>query len=390
MDIASFKDSPIGHLVPISGLDPRLNREFNHWAFVPKALPEDLSLRSETHSLVAMASREIGRLQSAFEQLPRPEILLQTSLKREAQSTSALEGTYAPLESIFEGEFLPEAETPSDVREILNYIKAANLGIERVKEKPIHINLLSELQGLIVDKTPGGQSSKGQVRTTPVIIGDHNEPVEKARFVPPPAGEILNAGYSDWEKWINREHSFSHLIVIALSHYQFEALHPYNDGNGRLGRLVISLQFATLDLLTPPILNLSAWFNDHKIEYKNQLLHLSQTGDFDAWVAFFARAVIEQVKLEIQRIKALLGFRDEMFTQIKSSGARGMITEMPETILATPYFTVQRIADKHQVSYPAASSVISKLVDLGFLREITGKSYGKLFICNEVLNILNS
>jgi Fic family protein len=96
------------------------------------------------------------------------------------------------------------------------------------------------------------------------------------------------------------------------------------------------------------------------------------------------------VKSEIQRIKALLGFRNKMFTQIKSSGARGMITEMPETILATPYFTVQRIADKHQVSYPAASSVISKLVDLGFLREITGKSYGKLFICNEVLNILNS
>ena len=373
----------------ISGFDPRLKREFNHWAFVPMALPEDLSLKTETHSLVASASREMGRLQSAFEQLPRPEILLQTSLKREAQSTSALEGTYAPLESIFEGEFLPETETPSDVREILNYIKAANLGIERVKGKPIHINLLSELQGLIVEKTLGGQSSQGQVRTTPVIIGDHNEPVEKARFVPPPAGEILNAGYSDWEKWINAEHPFSHLIMIALSHYQFETLHPYNDGNGRLGRLIISLQFATLDLLNPPILNLSAWFNDHKDEYKDQLLNLSQTGDFDAWVDFFAKAVIEQVKSEIQRIKSLLRFRNEMLTQIKNSGARGMITEMPETILATPYMTIQRIADKHQVSFPAASSAITKLVELGLLREITGKSYGKLFICTKVLDILN-
>lgn len=389
MDIASFKKSPIGHLVSISGFDPRLKREFNHWAFVPMALPEDLSLKTETHSLVASASREMGRLQSAFEQLPRPEILLQTSLKREAQSTSALEGTYAPLESIFEGEFLPETETPSDVREILNYIKAANLGIERVKGKPIHINLLSELQGLIVEKTLGGQSSQGQVRTTPVIIGDHNEPVEKARFVPPPAGEILNAGYSDWEKWINAEHPFSHLIMIALSHYQFETLHPYNDGNGRLGRLIISLQFATLDLLNPPILNLSAWFNDHKDEYKDQLLNLSQTGDFDAWVDFFAKAVIEQVKSEIQRIKSLLRFRNEMLTQIKNSGARGMITEMPETILATPYMTIQRIADKHQVSFPAASSAITKLVELGLLREITGKSYGKLFICTKVLDILN-
>lgn len=390
MDIGSFKASPIGHLMPISGYDPRLKREFNHWAFIPSALPDDVSLTTQTHSLVASAFREMGRLQSAFEQLPRPEILIQTSLKREAQSTSALEGTYAPLESIFEGEFLPETETPSDVREILNYIKAANYGIERVSEQPIHINLLSELQGLIVEKTIGGQSSKGQVRTTPVIIGDHNEPVEKARFVPPPAGEILNTGYSDWEKWINAEHPFSHLIMIALSHYQFETLHPYNDGNGRLGRLVISLQFATLDLLNPPILNLSAWFNDRKEEYKDQLLYLSQSGNFDAWIAFFAKAVIEQVNSEIQRIKALIGFRNEMLAQIKSSGARGMITEMPESILAAPYFTIQRIADKHHVSFPAASSAITKLVELGFLREITGKSYGKLFICTKVLDILNS
>lgn len=389
MEIGDFKASPVGRLVKLTGFDHRLNAEYDHWAFIPEPLPQSLVLTNETHALVARAERSIGRLQEALSRFPNPRMLLQTSLKREAQSTSALEGTYAPLSSIFEGEFVGASNVDSDVREIMNYIDAANHGLMSIKSKPIHMKLLSELQGIIVDKTEGGHSSPGEVRRTPVVIGERAGSVESSRFVPPPAGPELDKSYSDWEKWINAEHDFSHLIMIALGHYQFETIHPYNDGNGRLGRLIVSLQFATHDLLDPPVLNLSSYFNERKEEYKDQLLSLSKSGDFDIWVQFFMKAIIGQSEIEIVRMGKLLDFVAVMQASIKNSGGRGVITEIPYLLLANPYFTTSILANKLKVTYPAASAAIAKLKTLGFLQEITVKNSRKLLICEEIIRILN-
>jgi Fic family protein len=389
VEISDFETSPVGRLVKIAGFDHRLNAEYDHWAFVPEPLPETLVLTNETHALVARAERSIGRLQEALLRFPNPRMLLQTSLKREAQSTSALEGTYAPLTSIFEGEFVGASNMDSNVREIMNYIEAANRGLRLIKEKPIHMKMLSELQGLIVEKTEGGNSSPGEIRRTPVIIGERAGSVESARFVPPPAGPDLERSYSDWEKWINSTHDFSNLILIALGHYQFETIHPYNDGNGRLGRLIVSLQFVTHELLDPPVLNLSSYFNERKDEYKDQLLSLSQSGDFDTWVQFFMKAVIDQSEIEIVRMGKLLDFVAVMQASIKNSGGRGVITEIPYLLLANPYFTVSSLAEKLKVTYPAAGAAITKLIGLGFLREITIKNSRKLVVCEEIIRILN-
>lgn len=390
MNTEDFDQSPIGRLVPLQGHDPRLQREFNHWAYVPNDLSENIALTNQTHSAVADAAREIGRLQSAIDQFPNPGILLHTSLKREAQSTSALEGTYAPLESIFEGEYLNKSEINSELREILNYIEAANLGLNEIKGKPIHINMLSELQGLIVKGTQGGQSRAGQIRNSPVIIGERSSPVESARFIPPPDGKWLNEGYQNWETWINTDHAMSKIIKIALSHYQFETLHPYNDGNGRLGRLIISLQFVTFGLLNPPVLNLSAYLNEFKEEYKDQLLNLSKDGNFDRWIEFFAVAITKQAQNELARIKSLIDYRETMFVEIKKSGGRGIITEVPDFVLERPLFSIQELANKFAVTYPAANTAILKLVDLGFLAEITNRKSRKLFLAPQILNILNN
>jgi len=332
---------------------------------------------------------EIGRLQECLRRLPRPEILLRPSLAREAKSTSALEGTYAPLQEIFEGDYLQLSQMSAAVREIRNYMEAAHRGLELIKTKPIIINILSELQGILVEGTRGGEINQGEVRTGPVIIGDESKPVNEARFIPPPAGDELSNALSDWEKWINAENDLSPIIKMALGHYQFETLHPFADGNGKVGRLVITLQFVELFLLNPPLLNLSEWFNSDKDKYKDGLLALSQNGNFDRWVSFFCEAIIGQVTIEINRIEKLLEFRDNLLIKLKLVKQRGMVLELPELLIAHPVVSINKVAVDLGVTYRPARLVVLKLVSMGVLREITGRKYRKLYICTEVFNLLD-
>ncbi len=390
MDIEKFQKSPIGRLTQITGIDSRRDEHYEHFAFVPNPLPDDLIFQTGTHNKVAKASILIGRLKEAARRLPNPAILLQPSLRREAQSTSALEGTYAPLHAIFEGDFLDDSELKESVREILNYVKAANRALELIKTKPICVTVLSELQGILVQNTKGARIDQGKVRSGQVIIGDENKSVVESRFVPPPPGDILVEGFSDWEKWINEGSEISPIIKAALGHYQFETLHPYNDGNGRLGRLVISLQFVEAGVLDLPILNLSDWFNLDKELYKNQLLEVSLTGDLDGWVKYFCEAIINQSEIEIKRIDSLIEFGDQLTQELLKRKERGAIFQMAESLIGSPMLTIQELANRHSVSYPAASTVVKKLVQMGILRELTGAKYQKLYACMGVLKILES
>ncbi len=380
----------MGTLLRIAGIDVRRNESYEHFAFVPKPLPDELIFQTGTHNKVAKASILIGRLQEAVRKLPNPAILLQPSLRREAQSTSAIEGTYAPLNAIFQGDFLDDSELKESVREILNYVKAANRALELIKTKPICATVLSELQGILVQNTKGARIDQGKVRSSQVIIGDENKPVAESRFVPPPPGDILTKGFSDWEKWINSESEISPIIKAALGHYQFETLHPYNDGNGRLGRLVISLQFIEAGVLDLPILNLSDWFNLDKELYKNQLLKVSLTGDLDSWIKYFCEAIINQSEIEIKRIDSLVEFRDQLTQELLKRKERGAIFQMAESLIGSPMLTIQELANRHSISYPASNTVVKKLVHMGILRELTGAKYQKLYVCTGVLKILES
>lgn len=388
MNVSDFENSPVGTLIPFKGVDSRLQQEYDHWAFIPSPLPYELTLSNVTHKYVAEASREIGRLQTALDAFPNPTILQRTSLAREAQSTSALEGTYAPLESVFEGEYLLDSEMTREQREVLNYMKAAKIALETIERVPIRVSLLSDLQGLIVDKTKGGQKDKGVIRTTPVIIGNDEEPIEKSRFIPPPPGIELETGMVAWEEWLNHEHGFASLVTIALCHYQFETLHPYHDGNGRVGRLVISMQLKKNGLLLPPILNLSAYLNARKEKYKDELLEVSKTGDFDRWIQFFAQAVISQSQSEIQRIQKLEALVLEMEAQIKANGGRGLVLDIPRVLMSSPYFTITDMANALGNSYPAVKTALEKLVSLDIVREIAIKGNRKLFVSVKTLLIL--
>jgi Fic family protein len=385
VDIAAFRASPVGSLHSIRGEDEYLKRSYEHYAFVPHPLPSSVPLEQATYQALSIADREVGRLDAAAERLPNPQLLVRPALISEAVSTSALEGTHAPLLEVLEADFIDERRRSYEVHEILNYVRAAGVALERIKELPVCFRLLAELQQILVQGTRGDRYDAGRLRDQQVYIGERRAGMERSRFVPPPPGDVLKDGISEWEKWVNAEDSIPLLVKAALGHYQFETLHPFSDGNGRLGRLAIVLQLIEGGALRYPILNLSPWIEPRKEQYKDLLLQCSLTGQFDEWIRFFAQAVQHQAQEAVSRIEMLTNLRAVMIEALRQDKAKGVVLDVVEDLIAWPVITVSQAAAMHNVTYPPANSAIQRLVRLGFLEEMTGRSYGRVYACPGVM-----
>ena len=377
--------------MPISGHDAYLDRDYRHFAYVPNPLPGEVSLSMKTQQMVNNASMSVGRLDFAVKRLPNPSLLVRPALRREAQSTSALEGTYATLEEVLEADYIDEAGARAEVREVMNYVRAAEMALRLVREKPICLNVIAPLQAELVRRTRGDGWDKGRLRETNVYIGERSSGIEKSRFVPPPCGDRLVEGVSAWEKWVHAEDDYPLLVKIAMAHYQFETLHPFSDGNGRLGRLIITLQLVTAGVLTYPVLNLSPWLEPRKEDYKDLLLRVSTVGDFDSWVRFFSEAVHQQAEDGVQRIEELLTFQAELRQKLADAKVRGMTTALADNLLGYPFITIPEAAELHGVTYPPAKKAIETLVELGALREMTKQTPGitRMFVCDPVMRVLS-
>ncbi|MFZ0118102.1 MAG: Fic/DOC family N-terminal domain-containing protein [Pseudonocardiaceae bacterium] len=389
MQLGSFERSPIGRLVRITGHDARQDADYDHYAFLPDPLPHEIPLSQATYKLLSEADRALGALKAHVELLPNPQLLVRPALTREAVSTSALEGTYAALSEVLEAEYAEERRTSAEVREVQNYVRAATKGIELIETMPICLRLVSKLQKILVARTRGDTYDSGRLRERQVYIGEEGGQIEESRFVPPPHGDVLRDGMSDWEKWINADDDVPLLVKAALGHYQFETLHPFSDGNGRLGRLLITLQLIHAGVLTQPVLNLSPWFEPRRAAYVDHLMTLSSTGDYNPWVSFFAQAVAARSKAASQTISALLGARERFLTKLRGVGAQGVVLDLAGDLIGFPRITVTRAAQQYGVTYPPANNAVSKLVSLGILREITGSNYSRVFACDEVYNIIH-
>lgn len=234
MDIEAVGKSPIGNLIPISGLDPRTMEPWEYWAYLPDPLPVEPNLSPAAVAAAAKAAMAIARLDEAVAQLPRPEILVRPIIRREAASTSALEGTYATFQEVLEADFLQDNQMSYEQREIRNYVEASELAIQNITERRISRSFLGGLQRIIVRRTKGDTADAGDLRPHEVAIGAENKPIQEARFVPCPAGDHLIFGVDAWEQWINQKSDLLIVAKMAIGHYQFETLHPFGDGNGRL------------------------------------------------------------------------------------------------------------------------------------------------------------
>lgn len=386
MDVDKLSASPIGQLVPITGYDSRFSEEYEYFAYAPDPLPAELSLEMATYSAVVDAVAAMSRADQAASLLPNPSLLARPATRREAVSTSALEGTYAELPDVFEADFLDAAEMSSSVSEVRNYVTAAERAYELVGlGQPISIRMLEDLQSELLRGTPSDGPHAGSVRSTQVFIGVGNRRVESARFVPPPADHRLTDGLQQWETWI-RESTMPTIVRVAAAHYQFETLHPFHDGNGRLGRLVMVLQLMAAGDLKYPVLNIAPWLEQNRTEYQDGLLRVSQTGKWDPWVCFIASAIHAEALEVVARVDKLLALRNSF--QLTLKGSKGVALPIADDLIGYPMITASLAAKLYGVSYQAANTAIAKLVNLGILRQRTTGKYDRIFQCDEVLAAL--
>lgn len=389
MEVERFEKSPIGHLVPIKGHDWFLDLDYSHFAYVPDAAPKVLKLSQPTYKAVTDATLALGRLDFAVRRLPDPRLLIGPVLRREAQSTSELEGTYAPLDDVLAADFIDQSRQSAELREVMNYVSAAERGFELIATLPICVRMLGELQLILVRGTRGEMADAGRLRETQVFIGERELGIEHSHFVPIPQGPLLVEGVSDWEKWINdADDQIPLLVKAAVGHYQFETLHPFSDGNGRLGRLIVVLQMMEAGTLTYPVLNLSPWLRLRKEEYKSQLREVSITGDFDPWTRFFATAVQAQAADMVQRIEELLTVRERLLQIVRDSRKHGFVMEVVEDLIGYLVLTPSSTAKRHGVTYNTANDAFKKLEEMGILREVSRETYGRIFICPDVRRIV--
>lgn len=391
MDLEAMRGSPLGQLVPISGLDERL-QEYSHFAFLPSPLPDEIVLSGVTWSHVVEASTALGRLQQACSTLPNPRLLIAPALAREAVDTSALEGTYGALADVLEARMSDERPEKREVAEIRAYERIAHLAFRWVADgRPVTVALLSDLQGILAEEAVEPQLDPGRVRQHQVVIGPKGCSVYEARYVPPPPDDRLRAGLDQWEGWIGSPHpALPPVLAAALGHYQFEALHPFGDGNGRLGRLTILLQLLTSGALSEPAITISPWLRKHRDAYQGHLLRISQTGDWSPWVGFFCQAMGTQSLAAVDVVESLnewlLGVRQELNERHWS----GVIANVVEDLVNWPVITSPWVQTKYGVSAPTAKSAIDRLVALGVLEETEERRHPRVYRAKAVIRAVDS
>ena len=387
-----FADSPVGQLVPVEV--PVGDEMVRQLAFVPSPLPDELTLSQATWSAAMNAAVELGQLAGMTRSLQvEPTLLAGLTVRREALSTSALEGTYAPVVDVLASEASPLSPRTTAITEVLNFVHAADHGVERLAELPVCMRLACELHAILVEGTPSEDYQRGQVRETQVAVGASvtvapAERLRNARFVPPPPGRVLIDGLSQWERWSNT--AVMHpLVRVAVSHYQFEALHPFTDGNGRIGRLLAILQLIQAGILDTPVVNLSPYFEARRDQYIGLLEQVSATGAWDEWIAFFCDALASQAADGVQRIRELLDWRDSTLASLRDAGVRGTAHNVIDQFISQPMTTARAISDHHGVSASAANHALKRLLEMGIVQEITGKPYARVYAATGVLALLH-
>jgi Fic family protein len=389
MDIDALSQSPVGRLVPVRGRDAR-HGDFAYFAFLPTPLPDDVVLRSASWAAVAMATAALARLDQACDQLPDPRLLIRPALWREALDTSALEGTVAPLQDVLEAQLGGPFLSPQ-AQEISAYVDVALRAFDVIRDRAVSVSLLCVLQQQLFQDLNNRPEQLGQVREQIVWIGSKDRPIYEARFVPPPGDDRLRAGLDVWEEWVqaDRDH-LPPVLRAALSHYQLETLHPFTDGNGRIGRLVVVLQLLRAGCLRQPAITVSPWLLRHRTEYQNELLKVSSTGQWDDWIQLFCEALCAQSESLIKGAIQLRDWLEQSRQVLHAKRWTGKIHLLLESLIEWPVTSVARTAQGYDTSIGNATRMIEHLVEVGILEELTGKSYGRIFGNTRVMAIVDS
>ncbi len=362
----------------------------SYFSYIPKPLPPNPPLRmEELYPLLDRASTALGRLDGISIILPDPSLFLYMYIRKEAVLSSQIEGTQSSLSDLllFEAEAAPGAPL-DDVTEVSCYVAAMNYGMERLKEFPLSLRLIREIHSKLLNNARGGNKSPGEFRVSQNWIGGTRP--DTAKFVPPPPEELMNC-LDSFEKFLHDETvRLPVLIKAALAHVQFETIHPFLDGNGRLGRLLITFILCAEGVLQAPLLYLSLYFKTNRQAYYDHLQNVRETGNWEDWITFFLTGVIDTANQAIQTAKYMIRLFEADRARIEESGKSTAATLSIHAYLQKqPVTNTTRLKNACGISLPTVLRSLAALEELGIVHEITGKERNKVFAYRQYLNILN-
>jgi Fic family protein len=348
-------------------------------AFVPAPLPPDppIDYGGELQALLSEADRDIGRLDALASLLPNPDLFVAMYVRHEAVLSSQIEGTQSTLEDVLAYEVDAVGDnTPKDVAEVVNYVRAMNHGLRRLPELPLSLRLLREIHAELMQGVRGGHKSPGEFRTSQNWIGGAGSTLKDAIFVPPPPHELMDA-LGRLERFLHEARTSVPLLVrCALAHAQFETIHPFLDGNGRVGRLLITLMLCEEGALSRPLLYLSLYLKARRAEYYDRLTAIRHQGHWEAWIAFFLRGVSSTARAATQTAQQIVAMRD---THRGAVARQAKALALLDHLLLQPTVSIKRVAQHLGCTAPTATKLVASFESRGWLRELTGYGRNRLW-----------
>ncbi|RIK45307.1 MAG: cell filamentation protein Fic [Chloroflexi bacterium] len=364
-----------------------------YWAFVPAPLPPELYLSPDTLLALSAADRAVGELSGLGRALPNPHLLIQPFIYREAVLSSRIEGTVTTAAELYAyraGQLpLPGVGAPeADVREVANYAAALEHGLRHLGDYPLSLWCIRGLHRMLLEGVRGDELLPGEFRRVQNYIGSPRTHINQARYVPPPPYE-LDGALAAFEAYMQGDDPLPPLVRLALIHYQFEAIHPFMDGNGRVGRLHIALLLGHWRLLSQPLLYVSAYFESNRQEYYDLLLGVSRDGAWEPWVLFFLQGVEQQARDGIKRAQLLQDVHARWKDRLAAERTSATTLRLADYLLLSPIVTVPQLVTARKTSHPTAMRAVQKLVDLGILSTFGTRSYRQAFVADDVLAVIS-
>lgn len=359
--------------------------------FVPKFLPPEnppIKYDEEMIYLISESNRYIGRLDEVTDTLLSPNFFVYMYARKEAALSSQIEGTQATFSDLIKAEAGMTDEVPDDVKEIENYIKAINYGFERIETLPLSLRLIREIHAILMTGVRGENKTPGEFRTSQNWIGGYS--INSATYVPPSI-DYMSGLLDNFEKFMHQEDYVSPLIKIALLHSQFEMIHPFLDGNGRVGRLLITFYLAANDILHKPTLYLSKYFKKHRQAYYDCLFNVSSKGEYETWIKYFLTGIIETAKEATDLAREIVLLREN---DVKKINALGRVSEnamsIYEGLFDKPTISIEEMISKLEISPASAGRLVDRLLEIGLLANIDNRKRKRVFVYKGYLDIFNN
>jgi len=360
-------------------------------AFVPKPLPPSPRIQydEELQSLLSTADRSLARLDGITTVLPNPDLFIAMYVKKEALLSSQIEGTQASLEGVleFEADLIPK-QNLDEIKEVINYVRALNHGIERLKELPMSLRLIKEIHKILLEGTRGEHRNPGQFRRSQNWIGPPGFPLSEAIFVPPPPDLVIPA-MGELEKFLHQESNIPPLVKIGLIHAQFETIHPFLDGNGRIGRLLVTFYLFWKEILSKPLLYLSFYLKKKRPEYYDLLMKVRIDGAWEEWIKFFLKGISDTSEEAAKSAREIIQLKDKLMAELyKNSIASIYAVRLIDLLFETPLISIKEVIDRLSISKEAANELVKRFEKIDILKEITGKQRYKKYSFKQYIEII--